>query len=127
MIRLLRLADSGEYSCKPSNALPDSVTIHVLTGSVIIIIILLLLLLLIIIIIMSPFMYWQVSWYICTNILYTIEYKIYSIFRSQLNSTNATNQSKQIYVRYKLEKEQPASPKKKTNKQTNKRLQETNK
>ena len=27
-----RLADSGEYSCKPSNALPDSVTIHVLTG-----------------------------------------------------------------------------------------------
>jgi len=27
-----RLADSGEYYCKPSNALPDSVTIHVLTG-----------------------------------------------------------------------------------------------
>ena len=27
-----RLTDSGEYSCRPSNALPDSVTIHVLTG-----------------------------------------------------------------------------------------------
>jgi len=27
-----RLADSGEYSCKPDNALPDSVAIHVLTG-----------------------------------------------------------------------------------------------
>jgi len=27
-----RLSDSGDYSCRPSNALPDTVSIHVLTG-----------------------------------------------------------------------------------------------
>ena len=62
---LLRLADSGEYFCKPSNALPDSVAIHVLTGFeiviILIIIIVIIIVIIIFIIIMSPFMSWQVS------------------------------------------------------------------